>query len=41
MVTDEDNNENEMWHWTNDEIGVAVQNWFWVRVEKGPDSSVG
>ena len=20
-------------HWTNDEIGVAVQSWLWVRVE--------
>ena len=23
----------EMWYWTNDEIGVAVQSWLWVRVE--------
>ena len=33
VVTDEDNSRNEMWHWTNDEIGVAVQSWLWVRVE--------
>ena len=30
---DEGNSRNEMWHWTNDEIGVAVQSWHWVRVE--------
>ena len=24
---------NEMWQWTNDKIGVAVQSWLWVRVE--------
>ena len=24
---------NEMWHWTDNEIGVAVQSWLWVRVE--------
>ena len=33
VVTDEGNSRNEMWHWTNDEIGVAVQSWLWVRVE--------
>ena len=27
------NGRNEMWHWTNGEIGVAVQSWLWVRVE--------
>ena len=27
------NSRNEMWHWINDEIGVAVQSWLWVRVE--------
>ena len=31
--TDEDDGRNEIWHWTNDEIGVAVQSWLWVRVE--------
>ena len=24
---------NFLGHWTNDEIGVAVQSWLWVRVE--------
>ena len=33
VATDEGNSRNEMWHWTNDEIGVAVQSWLWVRVE--------
>ena len=32
-VTDDGNSWNEVWHWTNDEIGVAVQNWLWVPVE--------
>ena len=27
------NRQNETWHWTNDEIGVAVQSWLWVRAE--------
>ena len=33
VATDEGNSRNEMRHWTNDEIGVAVQSWPWVRVE--------
>ena len=33
VATGEDNSQDEMWHWTNDEIGVAVQSWLWVRVE--------
>ena len=33
MATDEGNSRNEIWHWTDDEIGVAVQNWLWVWVE--------
>ena len=33
VATDEGNSRNEMWHWANDEIGVAVQSWLWVRVE--------
>ena len=33
VVTDEGNNQNEMWHWTNNEIAVAVQNWLLVGVE--------
>ena len=33
LMNDEGNTRNEIWHWTNDEIGVAVQIWFWVRVE--------
>ena len=32
MATDKGNSWNETWHWTNDEIGVAVQSWFWVQV---------
>ena len=27
------NSQNEIWHWTNDEIGVVVHSWLWVRVE--------
>ena len=41
MATDEANSRNEMGHWTNDEIGVAVQGWLWMRVELMADSSVG
>ena len=33
VATDEGNSRNEMWHWINGEIGVAVQSWLWVRVE--------
>ena len=33
VATDEGNSWNEMWHWKNDEIGVAVQSQLWVRVE--------
>ena len=33
VATDEGNSRNEMWHWTNNEIGVAVQSWLWVRVD--------
>ena len=33
VATDEGNSWNQTWHWTNDEIGVAVQIWHWVRVE--------
>ena len=33
VVTDEGNSQNEMWHWTNDEVGAAIQNWLRVRVE--------
>ena len=33
VVTDEGNSQNEIRNWTNDEIGVAAQSWFWVRVE--------
>ena len=40
VATDKGNDRNEMWHWTDDEIGVAVQSWFWVRVE-WPDNLVG
>ena len=33
VATDEGNSPNENWHWTNDEIGVAVQSLLWVEVE--------
>ena len=33
VAADEDNSRNEIWLWTNDEIGVAVQIWLRVRVE--------
>ena len=33
VATQKRNSQNEMSHWTNDEIGVAVQSWLWVRVE--------
>ena len=33
VATDEGNSQNEMLHWTNGEIGVAVQSRLWVRVE--------
>ena len=33
VATDEYNSQNKTWHWTNDEIGVAVQSWLWVQVE--------
>ena len=33
VATDEGSDQNETWHWTNDEIGVAVGSWLWVRVE--------
>ena len=33
VATDEGNSRNEIWHWKNDETGVAVQSWLWVRVE--------
>ena len=33
VATDESNSRNEIGNWANDEIEVAVQSWFWVRVE--------
>ena len=33
LGNDEGNNPNEIWPWKNDEIGIAVQSWIWVRVE--------
>ena len=34
VTTDEGNNNwNEMWHLTKDEIWVAVQSWLWVRLK--------
>ena len=33
VATDEGNGRNEIGHWANNEIAVAVQSWLWVRVE--------
>ena len=33
VATDEGNSRNETWHWTKDEIGVAVRSWLWVWAE--------
>ena len=33
VATYEGNSQNEIWRWTNDEIGIAVTNWLWVLVE--------
>ena len=33
VATGEGDSRNEIERWTNDEIGVAVQSWLWVRVE--------
>ena len=33
VASDKGNSRDEMWHWTNDEIGVAVESSVWVRVE--------
>ena len=33
VATDKGNSRNDIEHWTNDEIGAAVQSWLWVRVE--------
>ena len=41
VATDEDNSRDEMWHWTNDEIGVAVQIGSEYELISWPDSSVG
>ena len=30
MATDKGNTKNEIAHWTNNEIGIAVQSWLWV-----------
>ena len=32
-ATDEGNSRNQIWHWKNDENGLALQRWFCVRVE--------
>ena len=37
-VTDEDNGRNESWHWTNDEIRIAIVDY---ECKSWPDSSVG
>ena len=33
VATDEGNRRNKIGHWTNDEIGVAVQSWIGMLVE--------
>ena len=33
VATDEGNSRNEIRHWVNDEIRMAVQSWLWVWVE--------
>ena len=33
VATDKGNGRNEIWYWTIDEIGVAVQSWLWAQVE--------
>ena len=33
LATDEGNSWNEIWHWTNNKAGVAVQSWLWVQFE--------
>ena len=33
VATDESNRRNEIWHWKNNEIGVALQSSVWVQVE--------
>ena len=40
VVTDKGNTQNEIWHWINNEIGVAVQNWLWVQVNSWSNNSV-
>ena len=33
MVTDKSNTRNKIWHWTNNEIEIAVKSWLWVQIE--------
>ena len=33
VATDKGNSQNEIGYWRNDEIGVPVQSWLWVRVK--------
>ena len=40
VATDKGNTQNEIWHWTNNEIEVAVQNWLWVQVNSWSNNSV-
>ena len=40
VATEEENSENDIWHWKKDEIGEAVQSWLWMKIELMPDSSV-
>ena len=29
VATNKGNSQNEIWHWTKDEIGVTVESWLW------------
>ena len=33
VVTYQSIKQNEIWHWRDDEIGLAVQSWLWERIE--------
>ena len=40
LVNNKGNIPNKIWHWTKDEIGVAVGSWLWVRFERYQAHSV-
>ena len=41
LETDQGCSWNEIWHWTEDEIGIAVERWVWLRVELMAENAVG